>query len=99
MESPVDVPSEGGEVNDKQVATVRTAMPAAWASVVLFVVDRLGVNLSEQDLHVILVVAPVVTGVFYRVAREVEQRWPMVGRVLFGSSRTPSYEVSTGGGC
>ena len=83
-------------MTDKTTATLRTAMPAAWASVMLWMIDTFGLNLSEQEWHVLLVLAPIVTGIFYRLAREVEGRWPVVGRVLFGSTRQPHYEESTG---
>lgn len=92
MESPVSVRAEGEVMSDKQTATIRTAMPAAWVSVILWLVDRSGVNLSERDWEVVLVVAPIATGVLYRLAREIEGRWPMVGRVIFGSAKTPHYD-------
>ena len=40
----------------------------------------------------LMLIAPVVLGVVYRLGRELEARWPVVGRVLFGSSRRPTYD-------
>jgi len=34
----------------------------------------------------------VILSVSYRAAREVEARWPAVGRIIFGSSATPRYD-------
>lgn len=79
-------------MSEKRVATVRTTMPAVWVSLVLFVAAKAGWDLGEEDWQVLLLIAPVVTGVVYRAGRELEARWPAVGRVLFGSSRVPSYD-------
>ena len=79
-------------MSEKRVATVRTTLPALWVSLVLFVAAKAGLDLSEADWQVLLLVAPVVTGFVYRLGRELEARWPSVGRVLFGSSRVPHYD-------
>lgn len=79
-------------MSDVRTATVRTTMPAVWVSLIMFVVAKAGWSLSDADWQVLLLVAPVVTGVVYRLGRELEARWPVVGRVLFGSVKRPSYD-------
>lgn len=76
-------------------ATIRTAVPSAWATLLVWLIARAGWTLEEADWQVLFVVMPVVLGVFYRLARVVEARWPMIGHVLFGSSKTPNYDAST----
>ena len=79
-------------MSEKRVATVRTTLPAVWVSLVMFVVANTGWSLSEADWQVLMLIAPVVTGFVYRLGRELEARWPAVGRVLFGSSKVPHYD-------
>ena len=78
-------------MNSKNIATVRTGLPAAWATLVTWAFAKFGLNLGEDDYAVLLIVVPVVIPVFYRIAREVEQKWPAIGRIIFGSVSTPSY--------
>lgn len=78
--------------SDVRTATVRTTLPAVWVTGITWVVARLGWNPSADDWQIIMLVMPVILSVAYRAAREVEVRWPALGRVLFGSSRRPSYD-------
>lgn len=78
-------------MSDVRTATVRTTMPAVWVSLLMWLAVRLGWDLSADDWQVVMLVAPLVLGVVYRAGREAEARWPIVGRVLFGSARTPHY--------
>ena len=78
-------------MNDKHVATVRTTVPAAWVALLSWLIVRAGWTPTEQDWQIILLAAPVALGVFYRAGRELEQRYPAVGRILFGSALTPKY--------
>lgn len=79
-------------MSDVRVATVRTTLPAVWVSLVSWLVVRLGWSPSAEDWQQIMLVMPVVLGVVYRLGRELEARWPVVGRVLFGSVKRPSYD-------
>ena len=78
-------------MSDVRIATVRTTMPAVWVSLLMWLAVRLGWDLSAEDWQVVMLVAPLVLGVVYRAGRELEARWPMVGRVLFGSAKQPHY--------
>jgi hypothetical protein len=77
--------------NSKTIATVRTALPAAWTTAIVYLAARFGLDLSEQDMAVLLLVVPVVLPIFYRIAREIELKYPTIGRVIFGTNATPSY--------
>lgn len=82
-------------MSDKSTALIRTAVPSAWASVIVWAVGHFGLDLSDQAWQAVVLLLPVVTGILYRAAREIEVRWPTVGRVLLGSSRQPVYGAST----
>jgi hypothetical protein len=80
------------QMSEMQTATMRTALPSAWATLIVWLVAKFGLDLSDDDWQVLFVVFPVIAGVAYRLGREVEARFPTVGRVLFGSSRQPVYD-------
>jgi len=71
----------------KSIATVRTVVPTTWAAAIVFVADRFGLEVSPT---LALAIVPVVAGFLYRITRELEARWPWVGRVLLGSSQAPA---------
>jgi hypothetical protein len=78
-------------VNSKTIGTIRTGVPAAWATFLTWVVAKFGLHLSDEDYGMVLLALTAVIPVFSRAAREVEVRWPAVGRILFGSAQTPVY--------
>lgn len=80
------------QMNEMQTATVRTVLPSAWATLIVWLVARFGLDLSPEDWQVLCILFPVIAGVAYRLGREVEARFPTVGRILFGSSRQPVYD-------
>lgn len=78
-------------MNDMTTATVRTTVPTMWATVIAWAVGRFGLDLSGSDWQVLCLLLPAAGGVFYRAARALEQRYPSIGWILFGSTRTPEY--------
>lgn len=84
--------------NPKNIATLRTALPAAWVTVITYAAAKFGFDLSDQDMTVLLLVIPVVLPIFYRLAREIEVRYPTIGRIIFGSIKTPTYGDEPGTG-
>ena len=78
-------------LDDKTTATLRTTMPQAWVTFLVWLVGRFGFDFTEQDWSLIVILLPFISGVFYRFAREVEVEFPRIGRVLFGTSKTPHY--------
>ena len=82
------------EVNSNLgAATVRTALPAVWAAVILWVATKLGLNFNADDLIVLAPVIGFVTAFVYRLAREIEVRFPLFGRLFLGSSKQPWYDT------
>lgn len=72
-------------------ATIRTAVPAAWATAIVWIVAQLGLELDPDDWQAVALVMPIIIGIVYRTLRMVEARWPQLGWILFGSASTPSY--------
>lgn len=81
--------------SSKNIGTIRTGLPAAWATLLTWAVAKFGINLNEEDYAMLLVVIPVVIPIFYRLSREIEQRWPKIGHIIFGSVAVPTYEVAS----
>jgi hypothetical protein len=61
-------------------------------TLITWAIVRLGWTPSADDWQVIMLLGPVILGVVYRGAREVEAHFPAVGRIIFGSSSTPRYD-------
>jgi hypothetical protein len=80
--------------NSKNIGTIRTGLPAAWATFVTWIVAKFGLNLDEADYSMMMLVLPVVIPVFYRISREIEQNYPKIGKIIFGSGSSPVYEES-----
>lgn len=80
-------------MSDVRTATIRTTLPTIWTTLLVWLVARFGLDLSEQDWQVLLLVLPFLAGIGYRLLRVVEGRWPKLGYVLFGSLRLPHYDA------
>ena len=78
-------------MTDVRTATIRTTVPTIWTTLVAWAVARFGLNLSDADWQVLLLVLPFLAGLGYRLLRVVEARWPKLGFILFGSAQTPHY--------
>lgn len=76
-----------GGMNDVTVGTVRTVAPAVAGAVAAWLLKQ-GVDIDPTVLQ--LVVFPAFVGLYYRLVRLAEGRWPWVG-VLLGVAKTPSY--------
>lgn len=77
--------------SDMGVATTRTTVPLLWVTAIVTVASWLGINIDSQaivDAGPVLVLG---YGLLYRILREVEGRYPAVGRIVFGSSVEPTY--------
>lgn len=73
------------------IATQRTVQPFAITAIVIELVRRsTGV---ELDPAWVLAVAGVAFTFVYRVGRELERKFPWLGRILFGSTQTPVYNT------
>ncbi len=80
-------------MSDLTTATLRTVTPAAWAALIVWAASKFfGLTITVEELLPYLPIFVAVLGVFYRVGREIERKWPVLGRILFGSNKTPVYE-------
>jgi len=78
--------------SSKNIGTVRTGLPAAWATLFTWLIAKFGFSLQEDDYAVLMLVVPVVIPIFYRLSREIEQRWPALGHIIFGRTSAPVYD-------
>jgi hypothetical protein len=79
-------------MDSKNIGTLRTGLPAAWATAFTWFIAKFGFDLQEEDYALLMVIVPVVIPVFYRFAREIEQKIPWLGQIIFGSTSAPSYD-------
>ena len=76
-------------------ATLRTALPATWAAVVLWIATKLGLSVSTDDLVILAPLFGALVALVYRIARELEARFPTFGRLFLGSAKQPVYVEAT----
>jgi hypothetical protein len=79
--------------NSKNIGTIRTGLPAAWATVITWLIAKFGFDLQEEDYALLMVIIPIVIPIFYRISREVEVKFPLLGNLIFGNTKQPVYEV------
>jgi sulfite exporter TauE/SafE len=86
-------------VSDYIVSLIRTWVPIligsglTWASVNLgFVLD------DRSSAAVVAATLVVVIGLYYALARALEARWPLLGKLLIGlgAGKAPEYDTPTG---
>lgn len=74
-------------LSDRIVSRIRTYVPLAVATVAGWIAAKTGIVIDPEDIA--LVVALVMAG-YYELARRLEARWPIAGRLL-GAAKEPSY--------
>ena len=80
-------------MSNVNIATTRTTVNAAVIGAVVYCANRFfGVTIDPAD-PVILVAAPVVIGVGYRLSVYLADRFPQLAHILFGKTQTPDYEA------
>jgi hypothetical protein len=102
MMSALSSTTPSGELSDRVVATLRTAVPALWGTVVAWLLARL-VGVLPPDLADPLaaalgsdVVVALVIAAWYALWRWAEPHVPAwLVRVVLGSARTPAYAPVT----
>jgi hypothetical protein len=79
------------KLSDAQTATIRTTVNAA----VMAAVTWIFANVLSWDVHldnpIVIAIIAVATTVVYSASIWVVNRWPIVGRLLFGIGKPPSY--------
>lgn len=79
------------DLSSKNTGTVRTGVNATVLAVIGWVASNVfGFTLDLADPITIAVVAGAVP-IFYRASRELADRFPVIGRILFGINDTPIY--------
>ena len=78
-------------MNPRTISRIRTNLPTAWASLVLYAADRW----NWTDVHtdaVIYVAVPLAGAILYDLGRTLETRgWRRTAATLLGVARTPVY--------
>lgn len=70
---------------------IRTYMPIVVGGLVSWLVT-LGVELdAETQAGLIVALTGLSQAAYYFIARQLERKWPVVGKVLLGSSKQPTY--------
>lgn len=78
-------------MNDQAVSFIRTYAPIV-AGAFLSWLASIGLDLgAEANVGLTVFLTAVLTALYYLLARLLEQRWPVLGRWLLGSSRQPEY--------
>lgn len=81
-------------LSDTFVSIIRTVVPAAWGSLVAWLITLVPAigAIEEQSLALGQLVTLVVIGAWYSVARILEPRMPKwLQKILFGTDTTPDY--------
>lgn len=78
-------------MNDQVASLIRTWVPIAVGALISWLAS-LGLNVGEQaNTGLTIFLTGLLTAVYYLLARLLERRWPVIGRILLGSSRQPEY--------
>lgn len=74
------------------IARIRTALPQAWAAVIMWVLVRFHVVLNDLDTGLLVAAVPFAGAAVYDLARRLEAHgWKRTARILLGSTRQPTY--------
>ena len=77
--------------NSKTSATIRTAIPTLWSTIIMWLAVRFGWTVTPDDILVFAPVFAALTAIVYRLFRYLEGRWPVLSLILLGSSNQPLY--------
>lgn len=78
-------------LSDTAVSLIRTYVPVIAGAIISWLVS-IGINLgAEANVALVTFLTAALTALYYTVARLLEKRWPVLGRILLGSSRVPEY--------
>ena len=79
-------------LHDYVTSLIRTAVPVAVASVLAWLASTAGIVLdSESSTGLTLAVGGLAIAGYYALVRALEQRWPVLGRLL-GKQASPTYK-------
>ena len=82
-------------LSDTVVSIIRTVVPAAWGSLMAWLITMIPALhiIEDQSFALGQIVSLVVIGLWYSVSRTLEPRMPeWLRNILFGVSSTPEYD-------
>lgn len=83
---------------DFVIAQIRTYVPVGVGAFITWLLS-LGIDVGAQaQVGLVTFGTALTTGVYFTAASAAQRKWPIVGAVLLGSSKAPSYSNSQGGG-
>lgn len=78
--------------SERNIARIRTALPQAWAALVVWVLIRFHIVLDDVDTDLLLLIVPAAGATVYDLARWLESHgFVRTARVLLGFSQQPTY--------
>lgn len=77
-------------MSEQTPALVRTLVPMIVGAASTWLLTTLGVTLPLEPATELVTL--ILSGAYYTVARWLEQRWPVLGAILLGSSKQPRYD-------
>ena len=78
---------------DYFLSLIRTYVPIAVGGVISWLALR-GIEVNDDTrLLAVTALTGLASAAYYTVARTLEAKWPILGRLLLGSSKIPSYQV------
>jgi hypothetical protein len=81
-------------MDDANTARLRTALPQAWAALIVWTFHRFHLVITDLDTTLLLLLVPIVGAALYDLARRMEARggpWRIPALLLLGSAKTPTY--------
>ena len=95
MTSPTPViTGDGTTIGDVLIGIVRTVVPAAVGTLLAWLGSK-GLDLTQYGNAVNAWLVPVVIGLYYTLARLLEQKWPVFG-LLLGAKKPAVYIDQSG---
>lgn len=80
-------------VTDYVIAQIRTYVPIGAGAFITWLLS-LGIDVGAQaQVGLITFGTALVTGLYYTAASALQKKWPILGRVLLGSKKVPTYST------
>lgn len=78
-------------MSDQVVSYIRTYAPILAGGIVSWLIS-VGIDVGEEgNVGLTIFLSGLLMGLWYFIGRQLEKRWPAIGRWMLGSSRQPEY--------
>ena len=78
-------------MNDTNTATIRTG----WNATIIAIIGWIASNVFNWTLDltdpIFILIVGVTVPVLYRASIALDEKWPILGKILFGRTATPTY--------